>query len=196
MLEPYCVDFRQIDRMAQSFGFGVESLERIEAGIAFELYYNENEGHVCLPAQRLVEVTAQFLSIAPEKAAEAMALMAADGTVVLCTVGGMEMCYLKMMYEAEEYAARRLVFLSSRRYEKPRGADLALAELEAGFGIDFSEDVYKRQPHGFGRIRREHGRIRLHAAELIADERFADRAFVVKRRDDRGGKFDVLFPRV
>ena len=139
VLEPYCVDFRQIDRMAQSFGFGVESLERIEAGIAFELYYNENEGHVCLPAQRLVEVTAQFLSIAPEKAAEAMALMAADGTVVLCTVGGMEMCYLKMMYEAEEYAARRLVFLSSRRYEKPRGADLALAELEAGFGIDFSE---------------------------------------------------------
>ena len=138
VFEPYCVDFRQIDRMAQSFGFGLESLERIQAGIAFELYFNENEGHVCLPADRLTDVTAQFLSLSAGQVSEAMELMAAAGTVVLCPISGVTMCYLKQMYEEEVYTAKRLAFLTSRRYEKPRGAEAALTELEASFGIAFS----------------------------------------------------------
>ena len=139
VLEPYCVDFRQIDQMAQSFGFGQDALERLEAGLAFELYFNQNEGHVCLPAQRLVEVTAQFLSVDPTGVEEAMSQMAEDDVVKLCPVNGVKMCYLKAMYDAEEYAARRMVYLATRRYERPRGAEAALRELEDSFGIAFSE---------------------------------------------------------
>lgn len=138
VLNPYCVDFRQVDQMAQSFGFGPESLERIQAGIAFELSYNENEGHVCLPLDRLTDVTAQFLSLDPELVSEAMELMRAAETIVLCPINGVTMCYLREMYEAEDATARRLVFLASRRYEPPRGVDKAITELEQSFGFDFS----------------------------------------------------------
>ncbi|MBQ4047281.1 MAG: ATP-dependent RecD-like DNA helicase [Clostridia bacterium] len=139
VLEPYYVDFRQIDRMAQSFGFAADSLERIQAGIAFELAFNQNEGHVCLPSDRLVEVTAQFLTIGTDEVRDAMALMETERTVISESVAGVKMCYLREIHEAEESAARRLVFMASRRYEAPRGAERALDELESEFSIAFSE---------------------------------------------------------
>ncbi len=139
VLEPYYVDFRQIDRMAQSFGFTADSLERIQAGIAFELAFNQNEGHVCLPSDRLVEVTAQFLTIGTDEVRDAMALMETERTVISESVAGVKMCYLREIHEAEESAARRLVFMASRRYEAPRGAERALDELESEFSISFSE---------------------------------------------------------
>jgi len=139
VLEPYYVDFRQIDRMAQSFGFAADSLERIQAGIAFELAFNQDEGHVCLPSDRLVEVTAQFLTIGTDEVRDAMALMETERTVISESVAGVKMCYLREIHEAEESAARRLVFMASRRYEAPRGAERALDELESEFSIAFSE---------------------------------------------------------
>jgi len=139
VLEPYYVDFRQIDRMAQSFGFAADSLERIQAGIAFELAFNQNEGHVCLPSDRLVEVTAQFLTIGTDEVRDAMALMETERTVISESVAGVKMCYLREIHEAEESAARRLVFMASRRYEATRGAERALDELESEFSIAFSE---------------------------------------------------------
>ena len=139
VLEPYYVDFRQIDRMAQGFGFAADSLERIQAGIAFELAFNQNEGHVCLPSDRLVEVTAQFLSIGTDEVRDAMELMETERTVISESVLGVKMCYLREIFEAEESAARRLVFMASRRYEAPRGAERALDELESEFSIAFSE---------------------------------------------------------
>ncbi|MBR7137716.1 MAG: hypothetical protein IKC99_06625 [Clostridia bacterium] len=143
VLEPYYVDFRQIDRMAQSFGFAADSLERIQAGIAFELAYNQNEGHVCLPSDRLVEVTAQFLSIGTDEVHDAMELMETERTVISEPVAGVKMCYLREIHEAEESAARRLVFMASRRYEAPRGAERALDELESEFSIAFPKNSAK-----------------------------------------------------
>ena len=143
VLEPYYVDFRQIDRMAQSFGFAADSLERIRAGIAFELAYNQNEGHVCLPSDRLVEVTAQFLSIGTDEVRDAMELMETERTVISEPVAGVKMCYLREIHEAEESAARRLVFMASRRYEAPRGAERALDELESEFSLAFPKNSAK-----------------------------------------------------
>ncbi len=136
--EPYLVDFRKIDAMALSFGFAPTDQVRLAAGITFELFYNQNEGHVCLPYGLLMDAAARFLDLSQDLILNAAEVMCQEGTLIRCMVNGEDLCYLKGLYEAECFVAQRLHFFASRRYTPPRGADKALDEIEAALGLRFS----------------------------------------------------------
>ena len=51
------VDFSVTDTMALSMGFAEDCTERLEAALTFELTYNENNGHVFLPKDKLLAAT-------------------------------------------------------------------------------------------------------------------------------------------
>ena len=55
------VDFSVTDTMALSMGFAEDCTERLEAALTFELTYNENNGHVFLPKDKLLAATCQLL---------------------------------------------------------------------------------------------------------------------------------------
>lgn len=138
-LEPFLADFRNVDAMALSLGFGERDFARIEAGIIFELYINENEGHVFLPYDRLVGAGAKFLDLPETLIADTLDAMIEAKTVKTDTIGGLKACYITKMYEAEVFTAQRLIFLASRRFPAPPGAEKAFSELEKEFKIEYSE---------------------------------------------------------
>ena len=100
--------------------------------------YNQNEGHVFLPREKLVAASAQFLCLEERLVSDVLDSMIELKKIKTDTINGIKACYLSKMYEAEAFAAQRLVFLASRRFPAVRGAEKALDELENETGIKFS----------------------------------------------------------
>ena len=57
---PINVPFNQADDAAASLGLDPESEFRRRAGILHVLRHNLNNGHTCLPTEKLIDITAQF----------------------------------------------------------------------------------------------------------------------------------------
>ncbi len=138
-LEPFAADFGKVDRLGRDLGFAETDFCRVSAGVIYELMFNQNEGHVYLPFDRLAAATVQFLGVDRELVTDVMEQLAEGGRVVCCSVDGERACYLTRLFEAEQFVAQRLTFLGSLQTRRPRGAEAAVAELEREEDIRFSE---------------------------------------------------------
>lgn len=58
--------FAAVDRFAIELGIAGDDPRRVEAGILFQLEYNLTVGHSFLPERKLLESSAQLLSLDPE----------------------------------------------------------------------------------------------------------------------------------
>ncbi|MBR4940374.1 MAG: ATP-dependent RecD-like DNA helicase [Clostridia bacterium] len=137
-LEPFAAEFGRVDRLAGELGFDSEDFCRVSAGIIYELMFNQNEGHVYIPFDRLAAATVQFLGVEEELVREVMEQLSNSGKIVSCQIGGERVCYLDRLYENECFVAQRLSFLGSLKTSAPRGAAAAVDEIAREQGISFS----------------------------------------------------------
>ena len=105
------VDFSVTDTMALSMGFAEDCTERLEAALTFELTYNENNGHVFLPKDKLLAATCQLLSCGIEQVEAALDALAEHHAVVIQRIANVEAVYLRRLWEAETSACARLLAL-------------------------------------------------------------------------------------
>ncbi|MBE6937872.1 MAG: ATP-dependent RecD-like DNA helicase [Ruminococcaceae bacterium] len=138
-MEPFAADFGRVDRLAHELGFGPEDYCRVSAGIIYELMFNQNEGHVYIPFERLVAATVQFLGVEEELVRSVLEQLSAGDRIETCNIGGERVCYLARLFDNECFVAQRLAFLSSMKTSSPRGAAAAVKEIEENQGIAFSE---------------------------------------------------------
>ena len=64
--EPLNLKFSQVDGIAAQLQVGQGSDLRIAAGLLYALRHNANNGHTCLPADKLIESTARFIRVEPD----------------------------------------------------------------------------------------------------------------------------------
>ncbi len=57
------IGFKSADKIARNLGIDTRGGERVEAGLLYALSKEEEEGHTCVPRQRLVETAAELLEI-------------------------------------------------------------------------------------------------------------------------------------
>ena len=105
------VDFSVTDTMALSMGFAEDCTERLEAALTFELTYNENNGHVFLPKDKLLAATCQLLGCGVEQVEAALDALAEHHAVVIQRIANVEAVYLRRLWEAEISACARLLAL-------------------------------------------------------------------------------------
>ena len=72
--EPLHMTFRQVDAIAAELQMDPAGSLRVWAGLLYALRHNAGNGHTCLPRPRLVEATARFLGVEPQKAEEELDL--------------------------------------------------------------------------------------------------------------------------
>lgn len=137
--EPFFIHFTAVDRMALILGFATDDYLRIEAAVIFELYFNQNQGHVYLPFERLCDVTSAMLSLPKEPVSDCMEMLIDAGKVICEEISGDRACYLPSMHKAECFVAQRLAFLASRDFEAPRGIEQALAKLEQDWDVTYAD---------------------------------------------------------
>ena len=132
------VDFSVTDTMALSMGFAEDCTERLEAALTFELTYNENNGHVFLPKDKLLAATCQLLSCGIEQVEAALDALAEHHAVVVQRIANVEAVYLRRLWEAETSACTRLLALLEMDADEGRFADRTVAEIEKEQGITYA----------------------------------------------------------
>lgn len=112
-----CIDgisFEKADAVASSLSFDLSSDRRIMSGMIYLLSHNAvQNGHVCLPKDKLIDGTAKMLSVTAESAERALRLLLSEGRVKYTVFGGTSFFYEAGAYRAECYIASKLVALDT-----------------------------------------------------------------------------------
>ena len=66
------ISFAVADQLAESLEYDRDNKERVKAGVLYVLRHNLNNGHTCLPADKLCAAAAKLLGVPPESAQEAL----------------------------------------------------------------------------------------------------------------------------
>lgn len=134
---PYClccddvgVEFDTADRIADEIGMESDSYCRIAAGIIYILRHNSFSGHVCLPQEKLLTMTADFLGVMPEQVEGTCQSMEEDNTLRVYCYGRKRYIYLTELYEAESYIAARISLMLQLQVQDMVDTEPLIAALE------------------------------------------------------------------
>ena len=106
------IGFERADMMAQKLGLAPDSPQRIMSGIVYLLSGNAAQnGHVCLPEAKLIEVAKSLLGCTAEMAQEALTSLTQGGRVRCDVRDKVRYVYLPYAYDCEKYIATKLVLL-------------------------------------------------------------------------------------
>ena len=106
------IGFERADRLAIKLGLALDSPDRLASGVKHLLTTNAHQnGHVCLPRERLVAGAAKLLGAPTEAVDDAISALIKEKK--LCTVytDGVHYVYDKQSFEDERYIARKLTLL-------------------------------------------------------------------------------------
>ncbi len=132
------VDFSVTDTMALSMGFAEDCGERLRAAVTFELTFNENNGHVFLPRDKLLSATCQLLDCGLEQVEAALDALTEQHAVVIEHIANVQAVYLRRLWEAESSACARLLALLDMDADQSRYAERTVAEIEREQGITYA----------------------------------------------------------
>ncbi len=144
------IGFDKADRMAMALGLDPQSGARLLSGVSYLLRSNAAQnGHTCLPYDKLVEASAGLLSAPAEKVAEAVTAGLAAGRLIKRSFDGQAYIFDADADKAEQYIADKLTLLNKlcpavdggdvsafiRREEMRRGMQYAAGQKKA---IDYA----------------------------------------------------------
>lgn len=136
--EPLEVSFERADKLAYALKQPQENKCRIRAGIVYVLTHNMNNGHTCLPKDKLLLAAASFLEVSEEQAETALEELVNDGTLQLDFIDGREFIFTNKMHQVEVYAAGRLEMMLKFPAQRISGAQGYIEAIEAEHGIKYA----------------------------------------------------------
>ncbi|MBQ1230015.1 MAG: ATP-dependent RecD-like DNA helicase [Clostridia bacterium] len=106
------IGFEKADRMALSLGLEKSSDDRLCSGILYLLSANAGQnGHVCLPREKVLASASKLLESPPERIEEAISLLLREGKLRAVNFDGISYLYEKTLYDHEKYIAKKLLLL-------------------------------------------------------------------------------------
>ena len=144
--DPFClcerdigVEFEKADEIAQSLGMGNDAPCRIRGGLIYVLEHNLNNGHTCLPEDKLLEAVCGFLDIGRDETLDMMDELADKGELISEEIGGKRFWYLLEEYAAEVYCAERLGIMIGFPPQDKEVSNQELAALEQELDMQYAE---------------------------------------------------------
>ena len=138
MDEEFEAPFEAVDRFAIELGVSGEDHRRIEAGILFELRYNLLAGHSFLPLDKLLQATAQLLSVDTQTVAAGIDRLVEAQRLVQDNLASIDVIYLPELYEAECYIRQRLLSAAEKSLPREKKLDAMLRIAQNESGLEYS----------------------------------------------------------
>lgn len=135
---PVSVPFAQADDAAAALGLDPESEFRRRAGILHVLRHNLNNGHTCLPEQKLLSAAAGFLMTEPELLALVLERMVDEAVLLRQVYREQSFLYLPEYFRAEFYSAVRLKELMAIPSAPVRGLEAAIDRQQIISGVTYA----------------------------------------------------------
>ena len=98
------IGFRTADGIAAKLGITKDSVHRLKAGVVHTLECATNEGHTCLPQQRLIETGCELLEVEIAPVENAINLLALSGDAIVED----DFVYLTSLYKSERGVATKI----------------------------------------------------------------------------------------
>ncbi len=102
------IGFERADAISLGMQVPPGDANRVEAGLQYILRHNLNNGHTCLPADKLSPTAASLLNVPVERVEEVLAGMIASFSLKEEAIGGRAFVFLPHVYQGEKSAAARL----------------------------------------------------------------------------------------
>lgn len=140
------IGFERADAMARGLGYSSDGLERICSGIIYMMRSRITQnGHVCLPEEKLIEGAAEMLGVSREAVIDAVSRLFLDDKLRSVSYDSVKYIYERESYDCEKYIARKLDLLDKacasvdasdmaafiRREEQKSGISYALLQKKA-----------------------------------------------------------------
>ncbi len=140
LTEPgFDAEFPAVDRFALDMGIAGDDERRVDAGILFELSYNSGSGHVFVPADQLVSVTAEFLRLPGDVILDGLGRLMEQERVVVDEIAGLQAVYLPEFGLAERYLTRRFLSMADSAPALPSNLSKTVRQIEDAEGIEYAE---------------------------------------------------------
>ena len=143
--DPYClceegldIDFGRADVIAESIDRPQDDVCRIKAGIQYVLRHNTNNGHTCLPADKLLAAASKLLGVDRELTADALESMKEYRLVISQLFQEREFIFLPRFYQSETYTAGRLLMMLHYPAQEIVGIENYISGIEEKFDIRYA----------------------------------------------------------
>lgn len=136
------IGFKTADSIAQNVGIFENSPMRIAAGIRYTLSWARNEGHTCLPEEKLVSAAADVLGCDLALVEEALSDLILSTELLYKNLGDCSAVFLPYLYRYEAESARKLLELNaypSQRVHIDLEQELRALEHQLGVSLDESQ---------------------------------------------------------
>lgn len=137
--EKIAVEFAVADRLAESMEYDRANAERVKAGILYVLRHNLNNGHTCLPADKLCAAAAKMLGVPLEDAQSALLSLCRDFDAVCENFDGRDFIFLPKQHRSEVYSADRIRMMLKYPPQSIVGIDREIGEIERAENIRYAE---------------------------------------------------------
>lgn len=134
------VDFETADQIASRIGILSDAPCRLRGGVVFVLRHNLQNGHACLPDDKLIPAVCGLLSVDKDAVDIAIDGLCLEDVLIAEDIAERRYIYLKAQYDAEQYIAGRLtLMLSTADSDTAPITPGETAKIEEELGIIYSE---------------------------------------------------------
>ena len=137
--EKIAVEFAVADKLAESMEYDRANAERVKAGVLYVLRHNLNNGHTCLPADKLCPAAAKMLGVPIEDAQQALLRLCQTFEAVCENFDGRDFIFLPKQHRSEVYSADRIRMMLKYPPQSIVGIDKEIDEIESTEGIAYAE---------------------------------------------------------
>ncbi len=135
---PAFQDFRTADAIAQEMSMEYNCPERVTAGLLFVLRHNLNNGHTCLPQDKLCAAASAFLAVEPPLVDEALRDLLEREELYCAQIGQRSFIYLPEYWRAEHAVAAHLRALMQMPRREEADVEAAITAIETARNIRYA----------------------------------------------------------
>ena len=132
-------DFAVVDAFALELEVEADDERRVEAGILFELTYNQTNGHTFIPRDKLAMATAALLNLDVETIQAGISRLADMDRLVSDTVAGLDACYVPELYEAETFICDRILDMADHPADPPAALERYIREIQEATDLEYAD---------------------------------------------------------
>lgn len=133
------VSFESADFIAKKEHLEFDSTVRIRAGLVYVLKHNEQNGHTCLPKDKLVATTADFLSVDLQTVSDCLEDMLFDRSLIEEKIEEKDFIFTSQLHLSEMYISSRIKMLLSFPPERISDIEKEIELCEQDSNISYAE---------------------------------------------------------
>ena len=133
------VSFEMADMIAKKQDRPIDDKNRVRAGIAHVLNHNKQNGHTCLPEERLIATTTNFLQVDTDLVKDALNNMIFDASLMREKFDDKNFIFLPEMHRAETFIANRIKLMQSFPAAKFSNTDTLIEKIQQEDNIQYAE---------------------------------------------------------